>query len=422
MRGLLTTLFFLLLLVGVGTAIYVPTASYLRERNKPKYRFQEVVEGDIKLKVNATGTVKPILRVTVGAVVSGPVSELYVDFNDVVAKDQLMAKIDPRLFESVVQRDRALLKTRMAEVERAEARLQQAINAEERALQLVKKSANLISDTEVDEMRFSRMAATAELSVAKTAVTQAQANLDNSEANLQYTEIRSPVDGIVIDRKIDEGQTLAAQFQTPELFVVAPKMRETMHIYASVDEADIGLIRKARDENQKVRFTVDAYPDEVFESGIIREVRLSSSEEQNVVTYPVVVETPNLDMKLLPGMTASLSFQIRKLESVVKIPNSALRFYPPNKTAVHPDDHPILDGVDLAKKDAEQQSASQQSASERAESNRNRLDRHVWVLDEEGLLRARAVRVGISDNRYTELISGDVQIKDKLVIGLQVKS
>ncbi len=421
MRGLLTTLFFLLLLGAVGAGIYFPTASYLRERNKPKYRFQEVESGDITLHVNATGTVEPIMRVTVGAVVSGPISELYVDFNDEVAKDQLMAKIDPRLFESVVLRDRAVLETRLAEVERAEARLQQAVNSERRAERLVKRNASLISDTEVDEMRFSRMAASAELSVAKTAVTQARANLDNSEANLEYTEIRSPVDGVVIDRKIDEGQTLAAQFQTPELFVVAPKMHETMYIYASVDEADIGLIRDAQRKKQPVRFTVDAYPDEIFDSGFIREVRLSSSQEQNVVTYPVVVETPNQDMKLLPGMTASLSFQIEQLEEAIKVPNAALRFYPPNRKRVHPDDHAVLDGVASAQEQASDQAQSQQSATERAESKRSSLNRHVWVLGDDGLLRARTVQVGISDSRFTELVSGDIQVGDQLVIGEKTK-
>ena len=421
MRALTMLILILAALTGVGFLSYPSIAEAIKERNRPKYRLQEVAEGDITLHVNATGNVEPVLRVTVGAVVSGPIAELHVDFNDRVTKGQLMAKIDTRLFDSVVLRDRALYETRIAEVTRAEARLQQAVNAEERATALVKKQASLISDTEVDEMRFTRMAAAADLSVAKTAVQQAQANLDNSEANLEYCEIRSPVDGIVIDRKIDEGQTLAAQFQTPELFVVAPQMDERMHIYASVDEADIGLIQKARDEKQPVKFTVDAYPDEVFENGFIRAVRLSSQEEQNVVTYPVIVETTNEDLKLLPGMTASLSFQIEHLEGIIKIPNAALRFYPPNKLYVHPDDRPILDGVEIAKTESEQQGQNNQSAAERAELNRSRLKRHVWV-EEEGLLRAREVTIGISDSRFTQLIDGDLKPGDPLVVGEKPKS
>ncbi len=269
-------------------------------------------------------------------------------------------------------------------------------------------------------MRFSRMAAEAELSVAKTAVQQAQASLDNSEANLGYTEIRSPVDGIVIDRKIDEGQTLAAQFQTPELFTVAPEMGHRMFIYASVDEADIGLIRQAREAQNQVTFTVDAYPGEIFENGTIREVRLSSTQESNVVTYPVVVETPNEEMKLLPGMTASLSFQVEEKTSIVKIPNAALRFYPPNRKHVHPDDHKILDGVEEANEQSTDQEAADRSAQERAKASVNGQKRHVWVFDGK-LLRARAIEVGISDSRYTELISGELKDGDELVVGEEKK-
>lgn len=420
MRGFVTFLLVVAGLGGVGAGIYFPTAAYIRKQNEPAYRSKPVVSGDIVLNVNSTGNVEPVLRVTVGAVVSGPIQELFVDFNEKVEKDQLMAKIDPRLFESVVLRDRATLETRNAEVLRAEARLQQAINAEERAKKLVKKNASLISDTEVDEMRFSRMAAEAELSVAKTAVQQAQASLDNSEANLGYTEIRSPVDGVVIDRKIDEGQTLAAQFQTPELFIVAPEMDDRMFIYASVDEADIGLIRQAQKAQNPVTFTVDAYPGEIFENGTIREVRLSSTEESNVVTYPVVVETPNKEMKLLPGMTASLSFQVEEKTSIVKIPNAALRFYPPNRKHVHPDDHKVLDGVEEANEQSTDQEAADRSAQERAEASVNGQKRHVWVFDGK-LLRARAIEVGISDSRYTELISGEVKDGDELVVGEEKK-
>ena len=421
MRGVITFFIFVVVLVGLGFAIYFPTAAYIRDRNRPQYRLREVVSGDITLNVNATGTVEPVLRVTVGAVVSGPIKELYVDFNDRVKKDQLMAKIDPRLFESVVLRDKAMLESRLAEVKRAEARLQQAVNAEERAKQLVKKGISIISETEVDEMRFSRMAAAAELSVAQTAVQQAEANLENSQANLEYTEIRSPVNGIVIDRKIDEGQTLAAQFQTPELFIVAPEMDQRMYIYASVDEADIGFIRQAQDSQQPVTFTVDAYSKEIFDGGHIHEVRLSSTEEANVVTYPVVVETPNEDMKLLPGMTASLSFRIEQRKNVVKIPNAALRFYPPNRKLVHTDDHAILDGVTHANEDASEQDQTLRSAEERAKSKQAMQDRHVWVFDGE-FLRARAVRVGISDSRYTELLSGDLKPGDQLVAGEKPKT
>ena len=422
MRNFLRTILALALLGAIGTAIYFPANAYLRERNRPKYRFDKVVRGDIVLNVNATGTVEPTQRVRIGSFASGPVAEIFVDFNDKIEKGQLLARIDPRIYESFVLRDRALLDSRRAEVERARARLQQAENDERRSLQLLKANANFISETEVDQLKYARLSAAAELRVAETTVEQAQANLDNSQGNLDYTEIRSPVDGTVIDRKVDVGQTLASQFQTPEVFVVAPNMEDQMHIYASVDEADIGLIRRAQQSKQLVRFTVDAYPDEVFDSGTIYEVRLSSTEKQNVVTYPVIVQTPNSASKLLPGMTANLSFQIEERHDILKIPNSALRFYPPDRKRVHPDDHPVLDGVSQGgTEDGTQQAQVNQSASERAELSRNRMRRHVWVLEGD-FLRARGVVIGISDSRFTEVVSGKIAAEDQLVVGEQPKT
>lgn len=421
MRFFLKTFIVVLVVAGLGAAIYVPSAAYIKERNTPKYRFEAVLEGDVTLNVNATGTVEPTQRVRIGAFASGPVAELKVDFNDKITKGQLLARIDPRIYQSNVLRDQAMLDSRVAEVARAKARLQQAENEEKRAFKLLKVNENFISETEVDQFKFARLAAEADLRVAETAVEQAEANLDNSKGNLAYTEILSPVDGTVIDRKIDVGQTLAAQFQTPEMFVVAPNMEDEMHIYASVDEADIGLIQESQKAKNPVRFTVDAYPDEVFESGVIHEVRLSSTEEQNVVTYPVIVSTPNKEGKLLPGMTANLSFQIDHRHQVLKIPNSALRFYPPDRKRVHPDDQPVLDGVEQETAQASQQTQVNQSASERAELNRNRMKRHVWALEGE-LLRARPIVVGISDSRFTELKSGGLKAGDKLVIGEQPKT
>ena len=298
------TLFRLLVVVGIlggiGAAAYTPTKNYFDERNRPKWRTQSVTKGDIAQTVNSTGKVEPIHRVSVGASVSGPISELLVDYNTKVIEGQLLARIDQRLYKSTVARDRAQLLTRQAEVARAEAQQQQAVNDERRGAELRKGGRDFISEAELDQFRFVRMSRDAELLVSKANVDQAKALLDNSLANLAYTDILSPC---------DIGQTLAAQFQTPEMFVVAPEMDQRMHIYASVDEADIGMIRKAQTDGQVVRFTVDAYPDELFDKGKIVQVRLSSTEEQNVITYPVIVETPNIDLKLLPGMTANLSFQ-----------------------------------------------------------------------------------------------------------------
>ncbi len=404
-------------LSGIGAAVYPSTARYIEERNRPKWRMQSVVCGELIQSVNSTGKVEPIKRVSVGASVSGPISELYVDYNTHVTKGQLMARIDPRLYRSSVERDRAILRTRQAEAERAEALLQQSKNDERRSGDLKKITNEFISESEMDQMRFTRMTREAELLVTKTNIEQAQAQLDNSLANLGYTEINAPCDGIVIDKKIDIGQTLAAQFQTPEMFVVAPELEQRVHIYASVDEADIGMIRKAQETGEVVRFTVDAYPNELFDQGKIVQVRLSSKEEQNVITYPVIVETPNPALKLLPGMTANLSFQINRSEKAVKIPNAALRFYPARER-VHPDDRKILDGLDDQKQNAD--NSKMMSAEDKAAASKAQSTRHVWYSDG-SFLRAKAVRIGISDNRYSEMLEGEVHDGDELVVGEQPK-
>jgi HlyD family secretion protein len=410
-----------LVVLGVGAALgYSPAREYWEKRTRPKFREVEVTRGPIVSVVDATGTVQPVLSVSVGSFVSGPIEGLYVDFNDVVKKGQLLAKIDERLHAANVARDKATLATQKANVERAQAQLQQAMNDEARALALRKENKNFISDTELDQFKFNRIALQAQVLVAEASVEQAQANLKNSEANLEYTEIRSPVDGVVINRKIDQGQTLAAQFQTPELFIVAPDMKTKMHILASVDEADIGLIREAQRRKLPVRFTVDAYPDDLF-TGEVFQIRVSSTTTQNVVTYPVVVAAPNPDLKLLPGMTASLSFQIDESKDVLRIPNAALRFYP-QKEHVRLEDRAILEGADGEQrrdpKEAADSASTRRSAVEKAEARRNRHHRHVWV-SEGKFLRAIEVTTGMGDHKHTVLVQGDLNEGQKLVTGIK---
>lgn len=417
MRFPLKTTVFLLALGSAGAAGYSPMRAYLHKRGHVAYRQVEVTRGPIVAVVNSTGTVQPVLSVSVGSAVSGPIEGLFVDFNAVVKKGQLLAKIDPRPFEANVARDRAQLATRKAEVARAKAQLQQAQNDEARAKALRAENKSFLSDTEMDQFKFNRMSLEAMLVVAEASVEQAQASLKISEANLAYTEIRSPVDGIVINRKIDEGQTLAAQFQTPELFVVAPDMRSKMHLLASVDEADIGLIRQAQKRDLPVRFTVDAYPDDLF-PGAIFQVRMNSTTTQNVVTYPVIVAAPNPDLKLLPGMTATISFQVEESGGdAVRIPNAALRFYP-QREQVRPEDRPLLEGVQKTPEEDQDAANAKRSAADKAEAKRNRYRRHVWVA-EGNFLRAVEVVTGLSDNKNTLLVSGDVAVGQKLVTGIQ---
>jgi HlyD family secretion protein len=412
----------LVILGVIGGLIYAasgPVAAYWKERKRITWRETEVNHGRIVANVKSTGTINPVRSIKIGCFVSGPIESIFVDFNVEVKKGDLMAKIDPRLYEAAVARDKATLANQKATVEQTRAQLQQAINDENRAKRLRAENKDFISDTEMDQFKYKRMALDAGLKVAETAVEQAQAMLDTSTANLNYTKIIAPADGVVIDRKVDPGQTVAASYQTPELFTLGPDMRKEMRVFASVDEADIGLIRQAQLSGQPVHFTVQGYPDDLFE-GKIFEIRMNATTTQNVVTYPVVVSAPNPDLKLLPGMTANIDFQVGETNDVVRIPNAALRFFP-QREHVRPEDHKLLESGASAAAETEDSSDAARSATEIAEARKRRHRRHVWVLDGE-LLRAIPVETGLSDSKFTELVSGEIKDGMKLVTGIQPKS
>ncbi len=424
MRTFLKILIILAVIGGLGYAAYLPVSRYLAERNKVIWRTAKVEQGNIVAVVNSTGTIKPKLQVTVGSFVSGPIKELHCEFNQEVKKDDLLAKIDPRIYEANVARDKASLANREADIYRVQAQLQQAINDEKRAIALSQEDKTFIAQAEMDKFMFTRVSLEAQLTVAKTGVDQALATLELSNLNLGYTNILSPVDGIVIDRKIDPGQTLAASFQTPELFIIAPDMRQEMYVHASVDEADIGKIRDAQEKKYPVTFVVDAY-DELFR-GHIREIRLSSTTLQNVVTYPVIVGAPNPELKLLPGMTATISFQVDERNDVRKLPNTALRFYP-EAYQVRLEDQPILGGMASSQPTSsdsftdDASSTNSQSATEQAEVRKKRGSRHVWVTEGQKL-RAIPVTTGLSDGKFTEIIEGEIPVGMDLVTGIQVRT
>ncbi|MEZ6133887.1 MAG: efflux RND transporter periplasmic adaptor subunit [Pirellulaceae bacterium] len=391
---------------------------YWRERNKPIWETKQVIRGDATENVTATGTVKPVLSVSVGAFVSGPIIELKVDFNDEVEKDQLLARVDPRLYKAAVARDEAALASRQAEVLRVKAQLQQAKNNKLRGERLRAKNADFLSDREMDALRFDVEGLEAQLELANASVLQATAGLETSQANLQYTEIRSPVDGVVIDRKIDEGQTLAAQFQTPELFIIAPDLQKKVHVFASVAEKEIGVIQKAQDEKRPVTFTVDAHPNRLF-TGEIEQIRVSSNEVQGVVTYPVVIAAANEDRKLLPGMTATISFEVASKTDAIKVPNDALRFYPQELQFVREEDRKLLD-ASRWKSTEETSDDSQLSAEEKVDSQNEKNKRHVWIQHGD-FLKAVEIVTGIVESRFTVLESGELKEGDALVINRKRK-
>lgn len=341
--------------------------------NEPQFRTDKVVKGDIEMAVTATGTVNPVTTVLVGTQVSGTIKEIYVDFNSRVNKGQLIARIDPALFEAQVNQAKANLLSAKANLEKAEVTLIDAKRTMDRNKELLSK--NLIARSDLDSAETNYETAKAQMNVSKSQIAQTEAALSLAETNLYYTKIVSPVDGIVVSRNVDVGQTVAASFQTPTLFSIAQDLTK-MQIDTNVDESDIGKVKAGQD----VEFTVDAYPDFTFK-GKVWQVRNAPITVQNVVTYDVVVKVDNPELKLKPGMTANVSIIISIKKDVLKIPNAALRF----KLAEN------------GKTVVQQKGAG------------------IWIL-EEGKPKRIPISTGISDGNYTELVSGEIKEGQELIV------
>jgi len=409
-------------MIVVGIVVGASAAGYSKFHGAKQdaadvYRTVKVGRGEIKCVVNSSGTVQPVQSVQVGAFVSGPITEIKVDFNDDVKKDQVLALVDELIPKAQRNQAKAALECANANLLQAEAKLKQAKRDWDRAKGLLPQRA--ISDTDYDTAEAAYETAKANVAVCKATIEQSGAALELAESNLKYTVIKSPVDGVITDRKVDPGQTVASQFQTPVLFVVAHDLYERVYVQASVDEADIGMIREAKGRSEPVTFTVDAYPKDTFKGkrGKHIQIRLTPTTVQNVVTYTVVVEAPNVERKLLPGMTANLLFQIEKRANVLKVPNAALRFFPkPNE--VRKCDLPILEGNSPDNKedrDADAAAANDDPATK----DRNRKQRYVWIIDGD-LLAAVKITTGLSDKSSTEVVSGDLSEGQSVVTGMQI--
>jgi len=346
-----------------------------------------VARGPIAARVTATGTLSPLVEVQVGSQVSGRIQELLVDFNDPVTRGQVIARIDPRLFETEVARARANLAAAEANVLRAEAALTDARLKHERASGLYARGMGAKADA--DTALASYEAAQAELASARAAREQAKAALAQAETNLSYTTIYSPIDGVVISRDVDVGQTVAASLQAPTLFTIAEDLRK-MEVHTHVAEADVGKLVPG----MAVEFGVDAWPGERF-TGTVKEVRYAPQTVQNVVTYDAVVSVDNEDLKLRPGMTAEVVFLVEEREDALLVPNAALRFVPPDELLASAEPPPEEDGGGVS--------------------------RVLWVLDG-GRPRAVRVRVGITDGRNTEVAGGPLAPGDHVITGLAADS
>lgn len=385
------------LVIGLAIGGYV---FFNGERKAPvRYRTATVERGSVVSVVTATGTINPVVSVQVGTQVSGMIKSLHADFNSVVKAGDIVATIDPEPFRA--RRDQAASNLEMAKANVARARTEQAQRQREldRTKSLVAQQ--FVSQNDVDVAITNSQGADAQVNVSMAQVKQAEAALNAADLDLKYTTIRSPVNGIVVARNVEVGQTVAASFATPNLFLIALDLTK-MQVDTNVSESDIGGITEGKDAT----FTVDAYPGVPF-SGTIRQVRLAPINVQNVVTYNVVVGVDNKDLRLKPGMTANVSIVVAQRDNVLKVPNAALRFVPPK---------------------------SEQGELRHAEGRPNKGEgggraipatagaappRSVWIQGENGELMPAGVQTGISDGSSTEVVSQDVAEGDQVIVGIE---
>lgn len=345
----------------------------------PGYTFVSLQRGDLLSTVSATGTLNPVITVQVGSQVSGIIEHMYVDFNDQVDKDQLIARIEPSLFKTQVAQAQANLQSAIATQEKAVVAVKEAHRQLLRVTNLYEK--NMVSESDLDAARFAHEAAQVEQRVKEAAIAQARASLAQTEVNLQHTNIHAPIKGVVVSRDVDVGQTVAASLQAPTLFTIAQDLTR-MQIETEVDEAYIGQIR----EGQVVRFRVFAYAERVFDGRVVQ-VRLQPKVESGVVKYNCVIHVDNPDLALKPGMTATVEIEVSRREGVLKVPNTALRFVP---------EIPAAELKQL----------------------RNTLQRGesiLWAQDTEGLQPVK-VTTGVSGEEETEVISTQLQEGMKIAL------
>jgi HlyD family secretion protein len=394
MRGKTWTAGILILVGGLVWALTVRTSSA-----GTTYRFVEVTRGDLESTVTATGTLQATETVEVGTQVSGQVAEIYADFNDRVPQGQLIARIDATILEQEVRSAEVALARNQAEVDQARRDL-------ERLSELNAKGVITDSEVEASEYRFALVDA---------GYQTAEINLERAQRNLEYSEIRAPIAGVVVARNVEVGQTVAASLSAPTLFVLAQDLAQ-MEILASVDESDIGQIAGG----QKVHFTVQAYPDREYE-GSVRQVRLQATTRENVVTYSVVVAVGNEDGSLLPGMTATLDIVIETAEDVLMVPNTALRFRATEEMqeSVMMDRNPM---EAAAERPLEGRSSDgERLGGQRQDGQRNATSiggggGTLWYIGEGSELRATRVRTGLSDGLQTVIVNAPDEVRE----GIQV--
>lgn len=364
-------------IIGIGAILLLGTGIWYWWASGPPpvhYKTMAVDRGPITAIVAATGTVNPVISVEVGSQVSGKIAKLFADFNSEVTQGQMLAQIDQQPFKARVNQSRAAVKNATGNLARAKNLAAQRKRERDRMATL--KEQAFVSQAELDMAETNYRDALAQVDMAQAQADQANASLSSAELELGYTTIYSPVNGIVISRNVDVGQTVVASFQTPTLFVLAQDLTR-MQVNTNVSESDIGGVT----EGKPARFRVDAYPKHTFE-GAVTQVRNAPISIQNVVTYDVVITVDNQDLKLKPGMTANVTIVTEEKENPLRVPNGALRFRMP--------------GVPIDRKVTD-----------------------VWVEDSPGQVRRVPVTTGIADSLSTEIVEGALQEGDAVIIGIE---
>ncbi len=368
------------LIYGTALLIIVSVSYKLMNRDTDSmvYKTQKIENGDIMESITASGTINPLSTVSVGSQASGRIAEIYVDYNSVVKKGQLLALIDQENAKATVQQREAALDIAKAQVAVEENNIKYYKKALNRISKLNASKYSTEKDLEAAERDYDN--SVAQLALEQAQVKQAQASLNSAQTELSYTEIKAPVDGIVISKSVEVGQTVAASFETPEIFSVAEDLTK-MQIEASVVEADIAKVK----EGQQVRFTVDSYADDYF-YGTVTQVRNEAITTSNVVTYTVVIGIDNTDLKLKPGMTANVEIITAEEKNVMLVPNQALRFY--------------IDDSDKAKR---------------------YKDRGVWII-KNGRPERVTVKIGVSDDDNTQILESSLKIGDEVIVSKETSA
>lgn len=393
MRFVSTIVWLTVLLVG-GAAAYRFSPWWNASEKAPAYETATLGRGSIVARVTASGTLSALYTVQVGSQVSGRIKKLHADFNSEVQKGQLIATIDPQLFKAALEQARANYSAAKADLLKSNVQSQDAERQLTRQKSLAEQ--NLVAQADYDTAQANADVARAQIAASAARLQQSLAALHQAEVNLTYTTIESPINGVVISRNVDEGQTVAATMQAPILFVIAEDLRK-MHVDTSVAEADVGKLKKG----MPATFNVDAYPNEKFH-GEVRQIRKSPQTVQNVVTYDAVIDVDNLDSKLLPGMTANVTFVYAQQPDALRVPNAALRFRPTSDSSEPRTGTARASGANAAAKTVVK--AADPSSRKRT----------VYALRNNDAVPVE-ITTGITDGSFTEVVAGGLHAGDVVI-------